>query len=289
MAILSHKIPVAYLKRFATEPKKGKRLYVYEKGKPPRIGAPKSEAAERGFFAAKLPDGSIDDSAAEAWAQKIEDDALDVLIHAPNSCFIWTLTNRKRMAEYWALFFQRTTTFFDFHKNTSQSTFGRQLARFEADPEFRTKVVQHYSRLAGKPLSDEVVSSAIGKSISSLMEDSEVRHQFVTRLQHRVDLFSGILLNKPWQLWRVPAGRQFATSDNPVMTFLTDSWGRYSVGHGLGKEGVIVLLPISPTACIAAGISGYADRMIAEADVLEVNQDDHLRSKSVCLLERQRS
>jgi hypothetical protein len=104
------------------------------------------------------------------------------------------------------------------------------------------------------------------------MEDSELRHQFVTRLQHRVNLFSDILLNKPWQIWRVPDGKQFVTSDNPVMTFLTDDWGRYTVGHSLGKEGVVILLPISPAACIAAGIFGYADRMIAEADVLEVNK-----------------
>src|ERR1035437_7177145 len=122
MAIRSHKMPQAYLKRFATVPQKRKKLgklCVYERGKEPRIGTPKSEAAERGFFAMRSEDGALDDSPTECWAQTIEYEALDTLICAPSSIFIWTRQNRRQMAEYWALMFLRSTSFYDFHKNGS--------------------------------------------------------------------------------------------------------------------------------------------------------------------------
>jgi len=89
---------------FATSTKPGKgRLCVYERGKAPKPGTPKSEGAERGFFVSKLSDGTYSDRPAEDWAQKIEDRATDTLIHAPNPCFVWSEKTRQRMAEYWPL------------------------------------------------------------------------------------------------------------------------------------------------------------------------------------------
>src|SRR6266702_3836506 len=119
MPIRSHKMPKAYLKRFATKPNRNERygkLCVYERGRGTRTGTPKSEAAERGFFVCRSTQGGLDDSLTESWAQKIEDKALDTLIYAPNPLFVWTGENRQKMAEYWALMFLRSTSFYDFHK-----------------------------------------------------------------------------------------------------------------------------------------------------------------------------
>jgi hypothetical protein len=271
MAILSHKIPIAYLKRFADKPKKGK-VWVYEEGRPPRIGSPKSESAERGFFATKLPDGSIDDFQGESWAQKIEDAALDILINAPSPVFVWTPTNRRKMAEYWALLFQRTTSFYTFHKDRAKEIFEKQRERIDDDPILRERLVQRYSQLSRRPLTEEEALTALDKGIATLLRDAELRHHYVERLEHRVGLFSGVLIEKPWQIWRAPQDSQFVTSDSPVMTFVSDQWKRYTVGHGLAKDGVIVLLPLCPSACLAAGVSGPHEKTISIEDVTEVNK-----------------
>ena len=274
MPIRSHKIPKAYLKRFATEPKKQKfgKLCVYERGKRPRTGTPNSEAAERGFFTSRSQNGTLEDSPAEAWAQAIEDCALDTLIHAPSPMFVWTRENRRRMAEYWALMFLRSTSFFDFHKSGAESTFRRQMTRLNTDMEFRHKIVSYYSFLMGRLIKEEELLGSVSRAVESLLTAEGLRHEYVQQLKRRVDLFSTIFLNKPWQIWTTPSDDNFVTCDSPVMSFRLDEWGRYFVGDGLGKESSIVLLPLSPEACLLAGLQGPQSRHIPKSDVREVNK-----------------
>lgn len=274
MPIRSHKMPQAYLKRFATVPKKAKygKLRVYERGKEPRGGTPHSESAERGFFVSKSNDGVFDDSPAEAWTQKIEDAALDVLINAPSPIFVWTRENRQLMAEYWALMFLRSTSFYDFHKNGAEDVFGAQMRRLNTDADFRQKLVSRYTLLFGRPFTEEEIVGSIGRAVTSLLKKEELRNAYVQRLKWRVDLFSNILLNKHWQIWTSPNDCEFVTCDSPVMTFRLDNFGRYFVGDGFGKESSIIILPLSPVACLVAGVEGPESRHIPKSDVYEINK-----------------
>src|ERR1035437_1371909 len=255
MPIRSHKMPKAYLKRFAAAPLKRKRygkLCVYEQGRQPRIGTAKSEAAECGFFVSKTENGELDDSPTEAWAEKTENQALDTLICAPSPLFVWTRENQHQMAKYWALMFLRSTSFYDFHKNDSDDVFGAQMRRLNTDAEFRQKLVSHYALLFGRPFTEEEILGTIGRAVTGLLTGEELRNQYVRQLRRRVDLFSGILLNKTWQIWTSPNDCEFVTCDSPVMTFRLDNWGRYYIGDGFGKEESIVILPLSPGACLMA-------------------------------------
>lgn len=45
----------------------------HERQKAPRTGTPNGQAAERGFFVARIETGGVDDEPADARAQKIED------------------------------------------------------------------------------------------------------------------------------------------------------------------------------------------------------------------------
>jgi len=275
MAVRSHKMPKAYLKRFAEAPMKGKRygrLCVYERGKEPRAGTAHSEAAERGFFTSRSEDGTLEDSTTENWAQTIEDGALNILTYASSPIFVWTRETRRQMAEYWALMFLRSTSFYDFHKNGSEEVFSAQMRRLSSDEEFRQKLVSHYSLLLGRPIPEEELFGAIGRAVTALLTKEELRNQYVQQLKRRVELFSGILLKKPWQIWTAPDSREFVTCDSPVMTFRVDQWNRYSVGDGFAKEGVIALLPISSGACLLAGQQGCASKEIGRADTHEVNK-----------------
>lgn len=275
MAIRSHKMPKAYLKRFAAPPLRRKqfgKLWVYERGRDPRVGTAHSESAERGFFVSATDSGTSDDSPTEAWAERIEYLALDTLISAPSPLFVWTYENRLRMAHFWALMFLRSTSFFNFHKKGSEDLFGAQLRRLSTDEALRQRLVTHYALLFGRPFSEEEILGTIGRAVTGLLADQELRNQYVQHLRRRVDLISGIFLDKNWQIWTSPGDREFITCDSPVMTFRLDYWGQYFVGDGFGKEGSIIILPLSPTACLLAGITGPPSRHVSADDVKEINK-----------------
>jgi hypothetical protein len=274
MAIRSHKIPRAYLQRFATHAKRGKgKLWVYERGKPPRIGSPKGEAAERGFFTSKLPNGSLDDAAAEAWTQRIEDLALEPLIHAGNPCFVWTQQTREQMAEYWALLFARTSAFFEFHREFWERSLSESEERISSDAELRGRLAARYSVLSGRRVTEEEVIQIFNRLIPNLQSQIEVRHAYVQQLQRRTKLLADILSRKRWQVWLAPTGAEFVTCDSPVVTMRIEPDGRYYVGYGFGLENVLVLLPLSYRACLVAGaVDTPQTNVVLAHDVQEVNK-----------------
>jgi len=273
MPIRSHRTPRAYLQRFATPAKRGNgKLWVYERDKQPRPGTPKSEGTEKGCFEAILPDGTIDDRPAEAWAQKIEDRALDVLIHSPNPCFVWTEGYRRRMAEYWALFFVRSVASFEFHRAFWEESLVETQKRIQSDADYREQLIKRYSFLFGRPVSTEELLDVSGRVLPKLRTEAEMKSDYVKRLQHRTAMYSELLLTKAWQVWTAPDGCEFVTCDSPVMTLRFDKFGRYYVGDGFGREGVVVILPLSTKACLFAGFQGYPVRTASPQDVWEINR-----------------
>lgn len=200
MAIRSHKTPRAYLQRFATTAKRGKgKLWVYEQGREPRIGTPKGEGAERGFFTAKVGAG-LDDQPWENWAQKIEDRALDVLKRAANPCFVWSERQRVRFSEYWALLFSRASAEFEFHKRFWQKSLVDARQRISSDQQVRQQLAIQYSRLARRPVDEQEVVRIFSRIIPNLDSEAEMRHAYMTQLQRRTCLLADLLLKKPWQV-----------------------------------------------------------------------------------------
>jgi hypothetical protein len=263
MAILSHKIPQAYLRRFSSPGKRGRgKLWVYEKGRLPRIGSPKSEAAERGFFAQKTNTGALDDAAAEAMTARIEDRALEVFHCAENQCYVWTDKHRTRMAEYWALLFIRASATFHMHREKWHESLVKAKEKIETDKSVRQDLARRYSFLIGRNITEQEVLQMFQRVIPNLMDESEMRHGFVSQLERRVELFSKILLAKPWQVWMAPAGSEFITSDTPVVTMQIDEFGQYRVGWGFNRENVIALMPMSRRACLAAGTAQTHYRVV---------------------------
>lgn len=56
------------------------------------------------------------------------------------------------------------------------------------------------------------------------------------------------------------------------MTLRFDQWGRYFIGDGFGRQESIILLPLSPSACLAAGPRGPQIRRIPGNDLQELNK-----------------
>jgi hypothetical protein len=62
-----------------------------------------------------------------------------------------------------------------------------------------------------------------------------------------------------WQVWEAPTGAEFVTSDNPVVTFVRLKEDLWHPGHGTRKPGVVVALPLAPTACLTVGFAGQPE------------------------------
>jgi hypothetical protein len=231
-----------------------------------------SEGTERGFFTSKLQNGTFDDGPAEKWTQGLEDRALETLIHAPNQCFVWTTKNRRHMAEYWALLFVRATAAFEFHRTSWEKSLSETHDRIRSDGALLEKLVQRYSFLCGRFVSDREILDVYSRVIPNLRSEAEMRSHYVQQLQRRTELFSELLVKKPWQVWIATEGSEFVTSDSPIMTLRLDEWGRYYVGDGFGKEGVVALLPLCPEACLFAGIQGYPSKSVTSHDVWEIDK-----------------
>jgi hypothetical protein len=57
-----------------------------------------------------------------------------------------------------------------------------------------------------------------------------------------------------------------------VTTLLFEPDGRYYVGYGFGRAGVVPIMPISPSACLLAGVAGSVHRFVRDEDVWEINK-----------------
>lgn len=140
--------------------------------------------------------------------------------------------------------------------------------KIESDRSIRQHLARRYFFLTGRNVTEHEVLQVLQRIIPNLMTESEMRHGFVTQLERRVELFSRILLAKPWATWMAPVGREFVTSDTPVVTMQVDEFGQYRVGWGFNRENVIALMPMSSRACLVAG-TPHSNYRIVETSYVE--------------------
>jgi hypothetical protein len=269
----SHVIPRYYLERFAkkrTRSDKTGRFWVYEKDRPPRLGAPKSEGIENGYFEVLQRDHSK--VCYEEAVQRLEDDAKDVLQHCANDCFVWTKRHRKQMAIYAALLFARAGTRRKANARLWQSTVLDALEAIN-NAEFMSRLTSHYSEKAGQEITPEDLRQAFMRVAEKSDDPVELKRVFLESLEHSVNSISRALLQKKhWQIWHAPAGAEFITSDNPLCTFLPIN-NEFAPGFGFAKPGVLAALPLNPAACLIMGTLDPAEHRTVDATVVrQVNE-----------------
>ncbi len=197
---------------------------------------------------------------------------MEVFRYAENQCYVWTEKQRTRMAEYWALLFIRADATFHMHRKKWNESLAKAKEKIEFDRSIRQHLARRYSFLTGRNITEHEILQVFQRVIPNLMTESEMRHGFVTQLQRRVELFSKILLAKPWQIWMAPSGLEFVTSDTPVVTMQVDEFGQYRVGWGFNRENVIALMPMSSRACLAAGTAHSHYRVVETSYVEALNK-----------------
>lgn len=278
MAISSHIIPKFYLDQFSVpssrKRKKGPAnlVWVYQKNKTPAQRATVIQGAENGYFSLVRPDGTRDESF-EIRLADLEGDCGDTLFLAASPFFdLHSASRRNTLAFYAALLFCRATQ----RRSQSEKTFRtiwQEFAEAIADDVYIADLSRHYSRKANKQVTPEEIRIILTKLAESQMRQPEaVRNSFVDDLLLLTESVKNMLLQKPWQIWRTPAGAEFVTSDNPVVTFVPLRNGEWHPGHGFGSPDVVAAFPLAPSACLAMGTNGPESITVDAGQVAKVNE-----------------
>ena len=268
----SHIIPAFYLKQFSTPSelrkrrgkKKSGRLWVYEKGKEPKLRSTSQQGRENGYFGFVLPSGRLDESFEGELAQ-LEGECNEALACARSSLFHWPYGSRKKIAFYAALLHSRATQARDFAAKNLTVSFN--LMKEAASDE---SLLEEIARRVGA--SPDVIRKGIELWSSRPPDGVAQRNAFLKDLISHSEIKSEMLLKKtPWRVLRPPQGEEFITTDNPLVTFIPLSNGKLHPGYGFNVKNSVSVFALAPDACLAMGKSTVPDTM-SKATFLELDE-----------------
>jgi hypothetical protein len=177
-----------------------------------------------------------------------------------------SLVHKNELAFYVGLLFARSTSRRKFSAGNWAKLQG-PFAQLELDEDYVRDSAAHYSEVTGEVVTPEQIRAMIRKQVSMCSE----REMTANLLFHAETLKTELLL-KPWQVLKAPAGAEFVTSDNPVVTFLRLREDLWHPGHGFRKPGVVIAFPLAPTACLTVGVEGPEFQEVDAATVTRMNE-----------------
>jgi Protein of unknown function (DUF4238) len=273
MAIGSHIIPRFYLEQFANPAKRKNGsgwVWVYEKGKKPRQSATKAQGYENGYFAFVHPDGRRDESF-ETRLAELENRCNDELVCAKSRFFDLSAIHRTTLAFYMGLLFARSTSRRRFSAGNWAKLKG-PFAQLEFNETYVADTAAHFSETTGEEVTPEQIRQMIRKQAERCTDKEMAGNSFIEDLLFHAEMVKSELVPRMWQVWEAPAGAEFVTSDNPVVTFIRLKEDLWHPGYGFRKPGVVVTLPITSTACLTVGFAGQPEfQPVVAATVARMN------------------
>jgi hypothetical protein len=273
MPIGSHIIPRFYLEQFANPARrKGRpgKVWVYQKGKQAQLRATDSQGYENGYFGYVRPDGSLDESL-ESELAILEDRCSDLLVCSKSElCDLRSLTNRNTLAFYASLLFARSSSRRKFYR-TNWEKLREPFEKLQSSEAYVRDAAEHFTNLTGELIAPEVMRGLIQKQGEQFFESNKIKNNFVRDLLLNVGMIKDEFVSKPWQVWEAPAGKEFATSDNPLVTFLRLTQEVWHPGYGFRTPNVVIAFPLAPTTCLTMGIVGREFERVSEATVTKLN------------------
>jgi hypothetical protein len=252
---------------------------VYEKGKQPSQRATTVQGVEKGYFGYVNSDGTLEESL-ERQLANIEAECNAILPCTKSELFNWqSHAHRKTIARYAALLFQRATQ----ARNVNEQHWDYiQKGFFEAvaDDKLVADLATYYGRKFNRHFTLAEMRVYLQPTIEGMQRPSEAKNVFLEKLLWNTDFIQNDLLDKPWQVWTAPIGVEFATSDNPLISFVRLSNGMLHPGWGFRRPGVIAAFPLAPTTCLAMGPTGPEFVRFDAEHVMKINE------LIVCLCDR---
>lgn len=272
--IRSHIIPKFYLEQFAIPSSRGRsspgRIWVYEKGKTPRESGTSVQGAEKGYFGFVAADGSIEESL-ETELARIEDDCNDTLVCARSDLFHWPPRSREKLAFYAALLYSRATQRRDMSMKNHRKIVDQMLQAVD-DKKLVADIAAALSTKFKKQVRPEYVKRGITAWLRKAQEPSTAKNSFLSDLIRSTKLIATLLIQKnPWRIIRPPEGREFLTSDNPLVSFIHLPNGMLHPGHGFRKPEVLAGFPLAPDAYLLMGDGWNTCQTLEDDDLQNLN------------------
>ena len=150
------------------------------------------------------------------------------------------------------MLFCRATQRRNFNTN-NWSNIWQEFSEAIADESFVNELAQHYNA----QFKVNITVNALRRRLLKLAEDtrtaSKSKNAFLEEFLSHAEVIKGLLLQKPWRVWKADPKVEFVTSDNPVITFVPVGNGQLSPGYGFRFPGVVAAFPLSPSKCLAMG------------------------------------
>ncbi len=229
------------------------RLWVYTKGKPPRLSKPENECVEHDFFEFELR-GKKTNNSYEKWLSQIEADA--ALLLEP---IIQRRQISNRDAQVWATFvaslFGRTRKV----RTQISEAMTQRFRKQTDDPDFILDL-QLSLLQKGELLYADDLKRAVAEIRNAM--DASPSFYHVSALPNRVRIIVESLLTRAWHTIEAPPDHYFLISDCPVVTYEVRD-GQPFPGAGFGKENTAVLVPVSPKHIFVASPQHFNWRIVA--------------------------
>jgi uncharacterized protein DUF4238 len=264
----SHIIPAFYLEQFSMPSELRKRrggkvkpgrVWVYEKGEEPKLRSTSRQGRENGYFGFILPDGRLNE-AFESELAKREGECNEVLVCARSGLFHWPSGSQEKIAFYAALLHSRATQARDFNARNLTAAFN--LMKEAATDE---SLIQEIADKLGLD-SPNGIRKGIEQWSKTPPDQVAARNTFVSNLTYNSELKGQMLLKKtPWRVLRPPQGKEFITSDNPLVTFLPLQNGKLHPGYGFNFKGSVSAFALAPDACLSMGPWSVANTLTEAA------------------------
>lgn len=269
----SHIIPKFYLEQFASQSKRKNnpgRIWVYEKGKRPDERATSVQGVENGYFAYVRDDGTEDGVLEDAFEKHLaerENECDSVLFCSKSHLYHWPHGSRDKLAFYAALLYSRATQRREHSAKNSRYTLDVFERALSEDKTLLTDLTDGYSKRFGQTFTEQEICDLLLKPVLEGRGPRAEKNQFLTDLLNNAESIANLILNKPtWEVWQAPEGLEFITSDNPLVSAVPLSHGKFHPGYGFGKQEIIALFPLAPTACLAAGAFTSGTSLISAVD-----------------------
>jgi Protein of unknown function (DUF4238) len=249
-------VPKKLLELFAFDDPvtRSKRLWRYQKGRPPYGRAsPKHAAAWERHFAD--PTNSNKEAEIELRLKRdFEDPVNQFLERMRYRTFVLTSTHVRLLAGYMIMLFHRTRARRDASEGQQSNTI-QALEALLTDDEKLTQLAtkQTMNMIArGDPqiVTKALIVEVIKEHIAEHSTAAEAQATYVRTVETMMAYSTVSLQSGQWSIIHTEPDSPFVIGDAPVVTWERVQWDVLAYGQGFERPNVEVLLPIGPTACL---------------------------------------
>ena len=254
----SHTVPRKLLEQFAYDDPvtRSKRLWRYQKGRPPYGRAAPKTAARRGGHFADPANSTKEAELEERLKREFEDPVNQFIDMIGYRTFTLTAAHIRLLTGYITVLFNRT-------RARRAASDGQSNIMIEALRALLSDD-QKLSDLAAKLTMDMVNSGyqlrrmvtkqeiidGIKREIARHTNDDEAQRSYIQTMETMMAFADETMLNGHWGIVHTEPNKPFVLGDAPVVTWERSASNILMFGQGFARSNVEALLPVSPTACL---------------------------------------